>query len=153
MVCQELNLRVGIYFQTTLVTHPCPVGAVMWRHPTKREVVFLGRTKPEESHFKKQPCKLVHKSYWKRVSPPMEQKAEQHPSLHIPIEEGEPLPEDAINASPWLEEEVKITIDELKEVNLGTDGKPRQTYISALLTSEEEMEYMAFLKEFGDVCA
>ncbi|GAA0171789.1 hypothetical protein LIER_25743 [Lithospermum erythrorhizon] len=101
------------------VTHSRPMGAVTWRYPIKREVVFLERTRLEESHFRKQPHKLVHKSYWKRVSPPTEQKTEQYHSLHITVEEGELLPEDATNAPPGLEEDVKITVDELKEVNLG----------------------------------
>ncbi|GAA0154940.1 hypothetical protein LIER_12782 [Lithospermum erythrorhizon] len=52
-------------------------------------------------------------------------------------EEGEPLPEDVINAPPGLEKDVKITIDELKEVNLGTNNELRPTYISSLLTPEE----------------
>ncbi|GAA0163578.1 hypothetical protein LIER_19408 [Lithospermum erythrorhizon] len=37
-----------------------------------------------------------------------------------------------------MEEEVKITVDELKEVNLGINDEPRPTYISAPLTPEEE---------------
>ncbi|GAA0171787.1 hypothetical protein LIER_25742 [Lithospermum erythrorhizon] len=135
------------------VTHSRPMGAVTWRYPIKREVVFLERTRLEESHFRKQPHKLVHKSYWKRVSPPTEQKTEQYHSLHITVEEGELLPEDATNAPPGLEEDVKITVDELKEVNLGTDDEPRPTYISALLMPEEEAEYMMLLKEFRNLFA
>ncbi|GAA0184104.1 hypothetical protein LIER_31403 [Lithospermum erythrorhizon] len=135
------------------VTHSRPMRAVIWRYPTKREVVFLGLTRPGEPYFRKQPRKLVQKSYWKRVSPPTEQEAKQYPSLHITIEEEEPLLEDAINAPPGLEEEVKITVDELKEVNIGTDDEPRPTYISSLLTKEEETEYVALLKEFRGVFA
>ncbi|GAA0139854.1 hypothetical protein LIER_01321 [Lithospermum erythrorhizon] len=113
--------------QELLVIHSHPMGAVMWKYPTKTVV--------------------------ESVSPPIEQIVEQNHSLHITIEEGEPLPEDAINAPLGLKEEVKITIDELKEVNLGTDDEPRSTYISALLSSKEEMEYVACLKEFIDAFA
>ncbi|GAA0168528.1 hypothetical protein LIER_23228 [Lithospermum erythrorhizon] len=66
-------------------------------------------------------------------------------------DEGESLPEDAVNAPPDLEEDVKITVDEIKEVNLGTDDEPRPTYISALLTPEEEAEYVTLLKDFKDI--
>ena len=41
--------------------------------------------------------------------------------------------EDAKDAPPELEEGVKITIDPLKEVNLGTDEDPKPTYLSAFL--------------------
>ena len=36
------------------------------------------------------------------------------------------------------EEGVKITIDPLKEVNLGTDEDPRPTYLSVFLEIHEE---------------
>ncbi|GAA0163932.1 hypothetical protein LIER_19686 [Lithospermum erythrorhizon] len=48
---------------------------------------------------------------------------------------------------------VNITVDELKEVNVGTSDELRITYICSLLTTEEEAEYVAFLKEFKDVFA
>ncbi|GAA0184547.1 hypothetical protein LIER_31835 [Lithospermum erythrorhizon] len=82
-----------------------------------------------------------------------EVKDEQYPSLHITTEEEEPLPEDAISAPPGLKEDVKIIVDELKEVNLSTDDEPRPTYISALLTPEEKDESVTLLKEFKDVFA
>ncbi|GAA0153191.1 hypothetical protein LIER_11493 [Lithospermum erythrorhizon] len=52
-----------------------------------------------------------------------------------------------------VEEDVKITVDELKVVNLGTDDELRPTYISALLKPEKEAEYVTLLKEFKDVFA
>ena len=39
------------------------------------------------------------------------------------------------------------TLDELKEVNLGTIEEPRPTFISASLSSEEEGKYMSLLTE------
>ncbi|GAA0172621.1 hypothetical protein LIER_26415 [Lithospermum erythrorhizon] len=105
----------------SLVTHSRPMGVVMWRYPTKREIVFIGRTRPEEPHFGKQP------------------------------QEGQLLSEDVVSAPPGLEEDVKVTVDELKEVNLGTDNKPRPSYVSALLMPEEEVKYVTLLKGFKDV--
>ncbi|GAA0164046.1 hypothetical protein LIER_19772 [Lithospermum erythrorhizon] len=104
--------------QKPQVTYLHPMRAITWRTPTKREVILLGRTIPRESCPSKQPQKLVQKSYWRRISPPMERKSGQHPSLHIIAEEWESLPEDAVDAPPGLEEDVKVTVDELKEVNL-----------------------------------
>ncbi|GAA0173822.1 hypothetical protein LIER_27357 [Lithospermum erythrorhizon] len=80
-------------------------------------------------------------------------RTEQHPFLHITTEEGESLPEDAVDAPLVLEEDVKITVDKLKEINLGIGDEPRPTYISALLMPEEEAGYVALLKEFKDVFA
>ncbi|KAL0455728.1 UNVERIFIED_CONTAM: Retrovirus-related Pol polyprotein from transposon opus [Sesamum latifolium] len=53
------------------------------------------------------------------------------------IEEGK-FEEDAEDAPIELEEGVKATIDELKEVNLGDTEDPRPIYTSASLTQEEE---------------
>ena len=61
--------------------------------------------------------------------------------------------EDAKDAPPELEEGVKITIDPLKEVNLGTDEDPKPTYLSAFLEIDEEVAYMNILKEYKDVFA
>ncbi|GAA0141577.1 hypothetical protein LIER_02694 [Lithospermum erythrorhizon] len=69
------------------------------------------------------------------------------------IDEGESSPEDTIDAPPGLEEHVKATIDELKEVNLGTVEYPRPTYVNTLLTPAEEVEYIALLTEFRDAFA
>ncbi|GAA0142309.1 hypothetical protein LIER_03238 [Lithospermum erythrorhizon] len=62
-------------------------------------------------------------------------------------------PEEAIDAPPGLEEYVKATMDELKEINLVTAEDPRPTYVSTLLTSEKEAEYVSLLIEFRDVFA
>lgn len=71
---------------------------------------------------------------------------------HITIcEEAQIEDEDAKDAPPELEEGVKVTVDELKEINLGDDNDPRPTYISALLSSEEEETYIQLLQEFKDV--
>ncbi|KAL0318211.1 UNVERIFIED_CONTAM: Transposon Tf2-12 polyprotein [Sesamum calycinum] len=65
--------------------------------------------------------------------------------------EGEVEEEDAEDAPAELEEGIKATIDELKEVNLGDIENPRPIYISASLTHGEEGTYIALLHEFKDV--
>ncbi|KAK4383508.1 hypothetical protein Sango_2768500 [Sesamum angolense] len=69
------------------------------------------------------------------------------------IEDGEVEEEDAEDAPAELEEGIKATIDELKEVNLGDIENPRPIYISALLTHGEEGTYIALLHEFKDIFA
>ncbi|KAH7866496.1 hypothetical protein Vadar_021161 [Vaccinium darrowii] len=59
--------------------------------------------------------------------------------------------EDAEDAPPELG--VKSTVDDLKEINLGTEDNPRPTYISASLTPEEEVAYIELLREYRDVIA
>ncbi|KAL0458753.1 UNVERIFIED_CONTAM: hypothetical protein Slati_0502500 [Sesamum latifolium] len=69
------------------------------------------------------------------------------------IEDSEVDEEDAEYAPVLLEEGVKATIDELKEVNLGNIEDPRPIYTSASLTQEQEETYIALLYEFRDVFA
>ncbi|KAL0294377.1 UNVERIFIED_CONTAM: Transposon Tf2-12 polyprotein [Sesamum calycinum] len=69
------------------------------------------------------------------------------------IEDGEVEEEDAKDALAELEEGIKTTIDELKEVNIYDIENPRPIYISASLTQEEEGTYIALLHEFKDVFA
>ncbi|KAL0359877.1 UNVERIFIED_CONTAM: hypothetical protein Sangu_0837100 [Sesamum angustifolium] len=69
------------------------------------------------------------------------------------IEDSEVEEEDAEDALAELEEGIKATIDELKEVNLGNIENPRSIYISASLTQEQERTYIALLHEFKDVFA
>nr|CAD1839597.1 unnamed protein product [Ananas comosus var. bracteatus] len=52
-----------------------------------------------------------------------------------------------------LEDGGQATIDELLEVNLGTEEEPRPTYISALLRKEEQSNLKALLLEFVDCFA
>ncbi|KAL2941826.1 Sal-like protein 4 [Bienertia sinuspersici] len=52
-----------------------------------------------------------------------------------------------------LEDGGQATVDELKELNLGTKGEPRPVYVSALLSQEEEDAYFNLLKEYRDVFA
>ncbi|XP_027150259.1 uncharacterized protein LOC113750495 [Coffea eugenioides] len=72
---------------------------------------------------------------------------------HITISDPEEEEEDADDAPPELEQGVKNTVDELKEINLGTNDDPRPIYISSCMTPEEEKEYVDLLLEFRDVFA
>ncbi|XP_070052704.1 uncharacterized protein [Nicotiana tomentosiformis] len=76
------------------------------------------------------------------------------PCYHISFNDGNPQEDEDMKDAPQeLEEEVKATINALKEVNLGIDEEPRPTYLSALLAIDEEITYIELLKEFKDVFA
>ncbi|KAL0449415.1 UNVERIFIED_CONTAM: hypothetical protein Slati_1497900 [Sesamum latifolium] len=75
-------------------------------------------------------------------------------TYHITLREGDSVEEeDAEIAPPELEECVKATVDELKEINLGDVENPRPIYISASLTDDEDKAYVELLHEFNDVFA
>ena len=79
-------------------------------------------------------------------------------SFHIIVEEdtllnAEVTNEEVDEAPPTLEDGIQATVDELKEINLGTTEEPRPTFISALLTPEEEEGYLKLLVEYKDVFA
>ena len=83
---------------------------------------------------------LVHKEQIEEVSS----------SFHIKVEEdtlsdAEATNEEVDEAPPALEDGVQVTVDELKEINLGTTKEPRPTFISALLTLKEEEGYLKLL--------
>ena len=91
---------------------------------------------------------LVHKEQIEEVSS----------SFHITIEEdtlsdAEVTNEEVDEAPPALADGVQATVDELKEINLGTTEEPRAIFISALLTPEEEEGYLKLLVEYKDVFA
>ncbi|XP_074313671.1 uncharacterized protein LOC141648860 [Silene latifolia] len=76
-------------------------------------------------------------------------------SYHITVEE---IPDEneeveADEAPETHEDGGQSTVDELKELNLGTTEDPRPIYVSALLTKEEEEEYYKLLVEYKDVFA
>ena len=58
--------------------------------------------------------------------------------------------EDVEDAPQSLEDGGQSTVDELKEVNLGTIEEPCPTFISTSLSSEEEGKYMSLLTEYKD---
>ncbi|KAG9458362.1 hypothetical protein H6P81_002870 [Aristolochia fimbriata] len=54
-------------------------------------------------------------------------------------------------APSTFEEGGQSTVDELKKVNLGTKEDPRPTFLSTLLSAEEEVDYMSLLREYNDI--
>uniref|UniRef100_A0A7N2L0M9 RNA-directed DNA polymerase n=1 Tax=Quercus lobata TaxID=97700 RepID=A0A7N2L0M9_QUELO len=98
---------------------------------------------------------IVHTSQ----SPVYDEEIEEvSSSFHITIEEGtlsdaEATNEEVDEAPPALEDGRQATVDELKEINLGTAEEPRPTFISALLTPKEEEGYLKLLVEYKDVFA
>ncbi|KAL0416840.1 UNVERIFIED_CONTAM: hypothetical protein Slati_3515900 [Sesamum latifolium] len=73
---------------------------------------------------------------------------------YITLSEGDSVEEeDAEIALFELEEGVKTTVDELKEINLGDVENPRSIYMNALITDNEEESYVKLLHEFKDVFA
>ena len=75
---------------------------------------------------------------------------------HVTIEETSDhdiFEEDAEAAPLSLEDGGQSTIDELKEVNLGTKEEPRPTFISTQLSDNDENEYVNLLKAYKDVFA
>ena len=77
-------------------------------------------------------------------------------SLHITINEkgeSDSSGDEVDDAPPALEDGGQATVDELKEVNLGTPEDPRPTFVSTLLTPEEEEEYVQILSQYRDVFA
>ena len=82
-------------------------------------------------------------------------------SYHITVAEADAVEEDdhedfeieVDEAPPELEDGGQATMDELKEINLGTREDPRPIFVSASLSSAEEKEYLYLLLEYKDVFA
>ncbi|XP_070677927.1 uncharacterized protein [Malus domestica] len=83
-------------------------------------------------------------------------KEEVQDVFHITIQEGkeyETLEEDVTAAPPQLEDEGQATVDDLKELNLGTEEEQKPIFVSALLRADEIEEYYQLLSEYKDVFA
>ncbi|KAM1666585.1 hypothetical protein ACFX2K_046163 [Malus domestica] len=83
-------------------------------------------------------------------------KKEVQDVFHITIQEGkedETLEEDVTAAPPQLEDGRQATIDDLKELNLGTEEEQKPIFVSALLRADEIDEYYQLLSEYKDVFA
>ena len=46
-----------------------------------------------------------------------------------------------------------MTVDTLKEINLGTNEDPKPTYVNASLVTDDERAYVDLLKEYKDIFA
>ena len=57
--------------------------------------------------------------------------------------DGEPQEDEDAKVAPHkLEEGIKVIVDALKEINLGTNEDPKPTYMNASLESDEERAYV-----------
>ena len=98
---------------------------------------------------------IVHTSQSLIHNKPIEEVSS---SFHITVEDdtlsnAEATNEEVDEALPSLEDGGQATVDELKEINLGTAEEPQPTFISALLTPEEVEGYLKLLIEYKDVFA
>ncbi|KAM1114371.1 hypothetical protein ACFX2B_046372 [Malus domestica] len=83
-------------------------------------------------------------------------KEEVQDVFHITIQEGkedETLEEDVTAAPLQLEDGGQATVDDLKELNLGTKEEQKPIFVSALLRTDEIDEYYQLLSEYKDVFA
>ncbi|TYK22678.1 uncharacterized protein E5676_scaffold195G001240 [Cucumis melo var. makuwa] len=79
-------------------------------------------------------------SVWRRIK---HINVESHHGKEFPCERSKLLKKMRKMPPQSLEDGGQSTVDELKEVNLGTIEEPRPTFISASLSSEEEGKYMS----------
>ncbi|KAK9732869.1 hypothetical protein RND81_04G028600 [Saponaria officinalis] len=70
---------------------------------------------------------------------------EEYPYSDTEVEVGE--------TPKTLEDGGQATIDDRKEINLGTDEDSRPVFVSALLTDQEQTEYVQLLSDYKDVFA
>ena len=83
-------------------------------------------------------------------------KEEVQDAFHITIQEGkeDEIPkEDVTDTPPQLKDGGQATVDDLKELNLGTSEEPNPIFISALLSTDEIEKYYQLLLEYKDVFA
>ncbi|KAI5338030.1 hypothetical protein L3X38_017301 [Prunus dulcis] len=69
------------------------------------------------------------------------------------LDEEEPFEDEVHDAPAALEDGRQVTVDELKQLNLGTNEDPRPIFVSALLNPSEEESYYQLLLEYKDVFA
>uniref|UniRef100_A0A803MDQ2 Integrase catalytic domain-containing protein n=1 Tax=Chenopodium quinoa TaxID=63459 RepID=A0A803MDQ2_CHEQI len=76
-------------------------------------------------------------------------------SNHVTVSEESILDEEVepTEAPRTLEDGGQSTVDDLKELNLGTTDEPRPIYVSAQLSPNEEKAYFDLLMEYKDVFA
>ena len=76
------------------------------------------------------------------------------PSCQVTVEidsELDALDDEPNEAPQAIEDGGQATVDELKELNVGTDEEPRPIYVSSLLMPKEESKYFELLMEYKDV--
>ena len=79
-----------------------------------------------------------------------------HTSYHVTVEvdSNSKFLEDELREAPQVfEDERQATVDELKELNLGTNEDLRPIYVSMLLSHSKEKSYFELLLDYKDVFA
>uniref|UniRef100_A0A2N9GLW9 Uncharacterized protein n=1 Tax=Fagus sylvatica TaxID=28930 RepID=A0A2N9GLW9_FAGSY len=100
------------------------------------------------------PQRLLRNPRWKRVIHGRKTNLRYAASFpHKLIPESSSSDDEPDEAPHAIEDGGQATVDELKELNLGTVDEPRPIFISALLTPAEEKEYLELLTEYKDVFA
>ena len=79
--------------------------------------------------------------------------AVNHVTIIEETKEESSIEEDVEDAPPTFEEGVEATVDELKEINIGSTEDPKPICVNANLSPEEEIAYTELLKEYKDVFA
>jgi hypothetical protein len=96
-----------------------------------------------------------------RLGKQVDQEEEENETLILPVyhvtvetDSGSSSSDDEPDEAPHaIEDGGQATVDELKELNLGTTDEPCPIFVSALLTPAEEKEYLELLIEYKDVFA
>ena len=84
------------------------------------------------------------------------EESSTHTSYHVTVQvDSNPkFSDDEPGEVPQVfEDGGQATVDELKELNLGTNENPRPIYVSMLLSSSEEKSYFKLLLDYKDVFA
>ena len=74
-----------------------------------------------------------------------------HVTIIEETKEESSIEDDAEDALPTFEEGVQATVDELKEINIGSAEDFKPICVNANLSPEEEIAYIELLKEYKDV--
>ena len=79
-----------------------------------------------------------------------------HTNYHVVVEvdSNSEFSENELRKAPQVfEDGGQATVDELKEVNLGTNENPRPIYVTMLLSHSEEKSYFELFLDYKDVFA
>ena len=79
--------------------------------------------------------------------------AVNHVTIIEETKEESSIEEDAKDALPTFDEGVQATVDELKEINIGSAEDPKPICVNSNFSPEEENAYTKLLKEYKDVFA
>ena len=84
------------------------------------------------------------------------EESSRHTTYHVTVEVNsnpESSKDELAKAPQAFEDEEQATVDELKELNLGTNENLRPIYVSVFLSHSEEKSYLELLLDYKDVFA